>query len=430
MPLLVPRLPHRYRALQGSRVWRSLDHSHGVNFGSDARLDDTGSSITMTLGGWVFLPAAPAVPERIAAKDGGAANAWRIEVHNTSGDLRLIGRRGTTNLQYQTTTTPFGTLNRWLALIVTYNSGAGAGAKVAIWRGTEHGPPVAQTMSVGNEGSGTFFSDAAYDLCWAFRSSSGSGMPAIYGPFAYWTRVLTAAEIAAWWAAPWSLASNPVVCAWPDASGWYRDLGRHQLHGQIAGGVFAPAPPWLVLRHRARWYLAQAAGGGLVRSLLDRVEAQETVRALRGLVRAALEGVEARETVRTLRGLLRAAVERVEARETVRALRGLLRAALERVEARETVRALRGLVRSLLDRVEARETVRALRGIVRAHLARVEARETWWGLLAAAPGALVLRARALVTPFYAATLRVAARYRASVAGEPAARGDGRDDPRG
>lgn len=239
MPLIAP-IPLLYNRWPPLAL--TLAAADSVDFGSDAKIDDTGGAALFTTAMWIRVTTQPAGGEILLQKRLGSTNGWRFWPQATAGTLSGQQVTSGTDTIYITATLPLDTplLNRWMFLAYVHDGAAGAGLKHKIYHSVGDGIVLADTMTVTTEGTGAPGTDAA-------QSMLMGGVLGDYGPFAFWNqKLLSLADLHEWMLAPLRPVQAPTILAFPDPNGpGYTDYSGNGLHGVRSGGTWSALPRWL-----------------------------------------------------------------------------------------------------------------------------------------------------------------------------------------
>lgn len=177
--------------MRGSLVFGAAT-SDRVDFGSPAALDDL-NPFTYLL--WVF-PTTFTAGRRLAAK--GAVKSFNLS--GTGGAMQVVVAR-TANTSYITNTNPLS-LNAWNMVAATFDSAAGAGQIVNIYRGTLAAAPTECGYGTATDGSGTPTSDAADNFFLGNNSALNVALQGRIAVAAVFGVVLSLGDITSWWRTP------------------------------------------------------------------------------------------------------------------------------------------------------------------------------------------------------------------------------------
>jgi hypothetical protein len=191
-------MPRNVAALQESAALTfGAATSDRVDCGSAAILDDM---TKVTVLAWVF-PTTLATKD-ICSKFRNAQGGWRFGLNGATGNIEAQFRRATTNVDYISNTTPLATASQWYGIAMTLDQAVTPVAHM--YTRTQMNALVSEVgYGTSNDGSGGFSADASWSLFIGNFDNSAGANSAFQGRIAVcavFARVLTVAEIAAWFA--------------------------------------------------------------------------------------------------------------------------------------------------------------------------------------------------------------------------------------
>jgi hypothetical protein len=150
----------------------------------------------LTLMFWYRRIGALASGRRIIAKESGStASGWSLATNNTSGQLRFVRHRATTNMSYNSSSTNILGPTGWVFVAVTCDAALGSGNKVKFYAGSETAAATASAVAVSNEGAGNIDVETDdLDIGWA----AGNGLEGDFHAIGMFARVLSLNEIIGW----------------------------------------------------------------------------------------------------------------------------------------------------------------------------------------------------------------------------------------
>lgn len=250
----------------------AFTESAALTFGAASDRVDCGSPVlfdnlaTMTILAWVY-PTARALNMQIVGKRTSGGIGWSFQLSGTTSDLAF---RGSSSLNYVTSNTPFATLDQWYCLSLLRNTGGAAGARAAIYSGTQLVPLA--LCALGTTVDGVPDDSAAN---WLLGNRDGldapwTGRQAVVAVF---NRLLSLPELIAW---QFSALDEPFPAVMAGCVGlWYPgnegagkviEYSGYHNDGTVTGATLSRG---VALLARSLWtesrprYLAPAAVGGL-----------------------------------------------------------------------------------------------------------------------------------------------------------------------
>lgn len=249
-------------------------NGENINHGSGSSIDDLPNAGTCTWLGWVYMTGS-IDNLHVFTMDGptfGTRAGLLLLLDGTTGDIRAIVRRATTDADYVTNSAPIAA-STWTFVAVVYDASAGAGEIINVYTGDLSTIATEESYGTATDGSGTATADASNNK-WIgnLQRADTFEFDGRIARFGYYSNAMTLKEVQMLQFAPtrtWNTGANcRLLCDYYDTN-TVHDLSGNANNGTVTGATAAVHVPLMVPFGSDDYniYEIAAAGGRIMSSL-------------------------------------------------------------------------------------------------------------------------------------------------------------------